>query len=141
MNEEINPEETNENQDVVCPNCLERNNTCLSICANCGFSIGPGSNMTPDSVLHSHRFMYQNAIKGRPKFIVMLGIWIVFSGLLLISVTLLYTGIKDYFVTGDPVNLFGILIAMCFFVLGAVIPFKVTKNYFAKRGEEEGEIE
>jgi len=141
MNEEINPEESNENQDVVCPNCLERNNAYLSICANCGFPIGPGSNMTPDSVLHSHRFMYQNAITGRPKFIVMVGMWIFFSGLLLLSFTALYLTTEDYLETGELTSLLGVLLAICFFVFAAAIPFKVTKNYFAKRSEEERELE
>jgi len=120
---------------VVCPNCLEENEPYQHFCKNCGAPLSPISTVGPLERTLSDGFMYRQAVSGRRKLIVVIGIWIMFLPTFIFSLYLLVLFLISYF--DGLLEQIGLAIGTL--ILGLVsftILFRTTKNHLIARRKD-----
>lgn len=70
---------------VACMSCLAPNGISTAFCESCGSPLGTTSTLDPVKTIRAESFLLQKAVSARPKFIVLLGVWVIFLPWLLIS--------------------------------------------------------
>lgn len=111
---------------ITCPSCQTINEQSAIFCRKCGAPIGAVATLDPVQTIQAQGFLFRKATEGRPRPMVLLGIWILFLPALVGSV---------YFAIHIILNRYGF--SDFFFFWGAIglayIGFKVlyrtTKNY------------
>ena len=122
--------ETYANEEILCPSCLTPNGPFETFCRSCGSPIGATATLDPIHSIHAQGFIFRKAIEGRPRPIVLAGIWLIFFPVLLVSLysatrlILNRTGFSDFF-------FFWAFIGLAF--AAVVILYRVTKNYLTVR--------
>jgi len=114
---------------IVCPSCLLSNHPASPFCADCGAPIGNYAAIDPIQRIYAEGFAYRSAVTGPPKVIILIGMWLVFSPLLVMGCLGL---ISEIHVLEKIIYLGGFLIA-------AAILFRVTLNFIVKRREVDEE--
>ncbi len=112
---------------ITCVSCLAQNKQFDAFCHNCGSPIGAVAAIDPLQRIQTEGFFFRKMLEGRPKPIVLLGVWIIFLPLLLVSIGVAYSciirrGPSDF-------GFFWMMVALsclAFFFL-----YRVTKNYLA----------
>ena len=121
MNSEINSTE-----EILCPSCATPNALFETFCQSCGSPIGATANLDPIHSISVQGVLFRKAVEGRPKPLVLAGIWIMFFPLLLVSIyaairlALNRAGASDFI-------FFWAFIGLAYASL--VILYRVTKNY------------
>jgi hypothetical protein len=119
-------------QQVVCPNCLEENESFQHFCVKCGAPISSISTVGPLERTLADGFMYRQAVAGRPKLIVVIGIWMMFLPVLIVSLSLLVMILIENF--GGFFRETGLAVVMSALLLVSfIILFRTTKNHFIAR--------
>ena len=80
---------------TVCASCLAQNYESASHCQNCGYQLDSTSTLDPLKTIQAEGFMLRKATEGKPKFIVVLGIWIMFLPFLAAGIALAISQIFD----------------------------------------------
>ena len=80
------PELPNSGETVVCTTCHTLNVPDVAFCRRCGAPIGFISTIGPLETAYAEGFAYRQAVQGRPKFIVVVGIWLIFFPVLVTMV-------------------------------------------------------
>jgi hypothetical protein len=115
---------------VACTTCLTQNKRSAVFCRKCGSPIGAKATLDPLQTIQAEGFLLRTAIKGRPKLIVFLGIWILCLPVLVVGVggaiyLILNTrGISNFL-------FFWALIGLSYFAFVAL--YRITKNYLKTR--------
>lgn len=112
---------------IACLSCLAPNKATVDFCEKCGAPLGTTATLDPLKMIRAEAFMLERATVGKPKLIVLLGIWIIFfptlaTGILLTGSQILYGFDSEGFV------FFWIGIGLAIF--SCVVLYRVTKNYF-----------
>jgi hypothetical protein len=117
-------------EEIMCPSCLTTNVPFAPFCDSCGAPIGTTATLDPIQSINTQGFLFRKALEGRPKPIVLTGLWLMFFPALLGSLyaathfILNRTGIADFFF-------------FCVFVgfgyVAFVILYRVTRNYLTAR--------
>jgi len=68
---------------MICPTCHTLNVPGVAFCRRCGGPLGFISTIGPLETAYTEGFAYRQAVQGRPKFIVVLGIWLIFFPILI----------------------------------------------------------
>lgn len=123
---------TDSAETVICVSCLTENKQTDAFCRKCGSPIGATTNLNPLGVIQTEGFLLRKALEGRPKLIVLVGVWILFLPVLVISV-----GSAIYFVLNprrySDIIFFGVFLLLAYAAF--IILYRVTKNYLTLRKE------
>jgi len=113
----------NELAGVVCPSCLLSNHPASPFCADCGAPIGNYAAIDPIQRIYAGGFACRSAVTGPPKVIILVGMWLIFSPLLVI----------EYYCLTSEIHILEKIIYLGAFLISAAILFRVTLNFIAKR--------
>jgi len=109
---------------ALCPKCLLANSPAAAFCAECGAPIGMVAAIDPMQHIYAEGFAYRSAVDGPPRFIILLGMWLLFSPLALAAPLVLWNA-----------SSLGLSIAITFAFLGSIsviILYRTTRNYIVK---------
>ncbi len=111
---------------IACLSCLAPNNWSIDFCENCGSPIGMTSTLDPLKTIQAEGFLLRKATSERPKFIVLLGIWLLFlpwlGGTSAIAINMMVKGkgVADFIF---------FLISIALALVAVRVLFLVTHNY------------
>ena len=118
---------------VACISCLAENRRFEAFCHKCGAPIGTTATLSPVQTIQTEGFLLRKALERRPKFIVLLGVWLLHLPLLVLSV-----GIAIYIILNQrgitAFLFFWVMVGFSIFAL--IVLYKVTKNYQHSRSQE-----
>lgn len=130
--------EKNINEKIICPNCASLIDANSIVCYVCNGLISNSSTIDPVQNVYEQGRMYRNLAKSKPKFVVLLGTWVMFFPSLLFSagfaIYLLLTGIGTGFI-----SFIGFWFLLLLAYASFVFLFRVTRNYFALAPREADE--
>lgn len=118
----------------LCTSCLQENDFGAVYCRHCNAALGLTENPDPLQRLSHEGVVYSKAVEGKPKLVVLIGVWLMFAPVFVVSafsaVSLIFEG------EGGSLSfvLFWVLVVSAFFSLTMV--YKVTKNYYKSREKE-----
>lgn len=111
---------------LTCPSCLTPYLGSESFCSRCGAPIGPMTNLDPIKAIQTEGFLFRKALEGRPKPIVLLGVWILHLPVLVIGVaTAVYMWLNLRSLS-ELVFVFA-LAGLSYYAF--VVLYRITKNY------------
>jgi hypothetical protein len=113
---------------TTCPLCQAVNPRFEAFCRNCGAPIGETATLDPLNLIRSENQLYQKAIEGRPKLIVLIGVWILFSPILLVCLPGSIYLILDH---SSSVGFMGFWFGIILSVVAVIMLYRTTKNYFS----------
>ncbi len=126
---------------LLCTSCLHPNPPHTPFCKRCGAPIGAISAVGPLEHIYAEGFAYRQATEGRPKTIVLIGMWLLFFPPLVLALPLVAMIVNDGRRSGAAFELILILLLAA---ISAAILIKVTLNYFKKpptgSGNEPGDV-
>jgi hypothetical protein len=71
--------------EIVCQSCLQENNSEAINCRFCNAPLILSDNINPVKGLPNEGYAYSKAVEGKPKLVVLIGVWVMFFPLLLIT--------------------------------------------------------
>lgn len=83
---------------------------------------------------HAEGFLFRKAVEGRPKPIVLIGIWIIFFPVLILS---LYCATQLILNRARALDFFFFWAFIGFVYVASVVLYRVTKNYLSPPSEED----
>jgi hypothetical protein len=111
-----------------------------AFCHRCGTPIGTTATLDPLHVIQAEGHLLRKAIEGRPKLVVLVGVWLLFLPALVVSALYAVNLITAHSSRADFV-FFWCSVGLAY--LSVVILWRVTKNYFTMpakwKEEEDGE--
>ena len=110
----------------LCPSCQAESNSTDVFCHQCGAPIGTTATLDPLNQIHAQGHLLRTALKGRPRFIVLLGMWIMFLPLLVVAGSVAVYLITNHNRRSDFGFFWGAagLTYVCLVIL-----YRITKNY------------
>ncbi|HQU82321.1 MAG TPA: hypothetical protein PKY59_04310 [Pyrinomonadaceae bacterium] len=132
MNEIL--EQTIEKETVVCMSCLAPNDAENDFCAECSAPISTTSTLDPLKTIRAEAVIFDKAATtSKPKFIILLGVWILFFPALIGSLFMIFTTVA----MGSGFGGFLIFwIGVGLALISLILLFRVTRNYFAFKTEK-----
>ena len=133
MNEEILKSET-----FACFSCMQPNEFGTKFCKFCNAPISQTSSSDPLQIAYGEGMAYRKAVEGKPRLLVVIGVWIMFFPTMIVSFFLgLETLLNGYGSMGFVI--FWIMFLLTAFSL--VMIYRVTKNYISMDKFDHGETE
>ena len=135
-----------EGEDIVCPHCIEPIGQFDHFCSHCDRPVTTHASTDPLGQVYASGHAYRNATSGRPKLIVVLGIWLIFGPQVLLLMFFAYY-ISYYTLNSIIVHEFGpysytqnvsdgwilqilkLLLMLALLVLYVAILWQTTRNY------------
>ena len=121
---------------TTCLSCLAQNRRSEAFCHECGAPVGTTATLDPLRTIQAEGFLLRKALEGRPKLIVLLGVWILHLPVLVVGV-----GFAIYFLLNQRgftgFLFFWAMVGLSLFAF--VILYRITKNYFAPPERREDE--
>ena len=118
----------------LCPSCQTANRDFESFCRNCGFPVGATATLDPIKSIQTEGLVFRKALEGRPKPVVLAGIWIMFLPVAIVSACSAVYFILYHRQLSDVI-FFWAMVGLTF--TSVVILFRVTRNFIgAKRAED-----
>ncbi len=113
---------------VPCLTCFQENDRHAVFCRSCNASLGLTANADPLKTLHNEGLVYSKAAVGKPKPVVLIGVWVLFLPALLLSAQAVFSLVSEI---GGGTSSF-ILFWMSLLIGGfsLVMLYRVTNNYF-----------
>lgn len=110
---------------MSCPNCFALNDDLTEFCHQCDSRLG--SNLTPLGIARSEADVLGKVTTIKPKFIVLLGTWIIFFPVLLTAIVL---GINQVLYVSGSNGFIFFWFSMAMIVVSSTFLYRVTSNYF-----------
>lgn len=121
--------------EIVCQSCLQQNNSEAINCRFCNAPLILSDNIDPVKGLPNEGYTYSKAVEGKPKPIVLIGVWVMFFPLLLISgfsaLSVIFTDIG-----GGSMAFIIFWVSVAAFIFSFVMLYRVTKNYQSANHEK-----
>src|SRR6185369_15771399 len=123
-----NSPESAEEERMLCTSCLHPNDPDAKYCQSCGAPIGSTAAWGPWEQTQAQGFAIRQATTTeRPRLILVLGIWLIFFPMWIVSALLLCTTVQDTdWEVGDGVSM---VIYLSFLVLSTALLYRSTANY------------
>ena len=126
---------------TTCPSCQTVNPEFEAFCQKCGAPIGRTATLDPMNVIQAEGHLFRKAIEGRPKPIVLIGIWVAFFPALVGSAGIALVLVVKHENRADFV-FFWCFVGLSY--MSFVILYRVTRNYLTipakgQDAEDEGE--
>lgn len=118
--------------EIICPSCLAPNERFAQRCRSCGAPIGTTATLDPIQSISTQGFVFRKALEGRPKPIVLAGLWLMFFPVLLGSLyaatylMLHRTSFAEFF-------FFWAFVGLAY--VAFVVLYRVTRNYLMAPGK------
>jgi len=109
----------------LCISCLASNEPEAHFCKKCGAPLDSYSATAPFERTLAQGFAFRAAVTGKPKLIVVIGMWILFFPPVCAAIFGLYAAM----IGQAPV--FSLLISLAMGSIGSILIYKTTKNYFS----------
>ena len=116
---------------VLCLACACENDANSAFCRYCNTWLALANNSDPLPQLVTEGDLYSKAVEGKPKLIVLIGIWVIFLMPLIFGAVSAFSIIAEGGGSGDTFIFYLFSIAISFFSF--VMIYRVTKNYLKKR--------
>ncbi len=117
----------------VCPHCLEPVSELDHFCPKCLGPITAHASIGPMEQVYSYGRMCQRATSGKPRFVVVLGMWLIFGPMVLFPSVLLALGASGHLGqfqgAGLVLDMVALALIVGLIVLYAAILWKVTSRY------------
>lgn len=111
---------------IRCTSCMALNRERVAFCEECGAPIGARVTLDPMQTIRAEGFMLRKSLEGRPRFIVLVGTWVLNLPVLLVSL-----GAAFYIITKwrglSAFVFFWALIGLSY--IAFVILYGITRNY------------
>ncbi len=120
----------------LCPSCATTIGLNEVFCPKCSGPASLLSTTDPIQRIQTEGFIYRRAVEGRPKPIVVIGVWLLFLPLLIIGAI----GMIGLIFTGAGTGTVGFVmfwLAAALAYCGGVMLYRVTRNYFKKPENDE----
>ena len=116
-----------EDDQPLCISCLHPNPEEIHFCEKCGAPLDSYASTAPFEQIYSQGHVFRATTHGRPRFIVVLGVWLIFfpvvlSAVILGPLSLSYSG-----------SWLGALVFTAIGILSGTFIFQSTKRYLASR--------
>lgn len=126
------------NEMVTCASCLAQNEAGESFCRECGAPVGPMTNLDPFQSIQTQGFLFRKSLEGKPKLIVLIGVWILHLPVLVVSVGVAVNLLINLRSRAEFVFIF----AMCGLAYYAfIVLYRITKNYLTGGKKKEARRE
>ncbi len=123
---EMDSQKVHAERTITCPSCAALNSASEAFCEECGAPIGARVTLDPVQTIRAEGFMLRKSLEGRPRFIVLVGTWVLNLPVLLISL-----GAALYIITKwrglSAFVFFWMLIGLSY--IAFVILYRITRNY------------
>jgi len=129
MPEEPSPPAVETDGKQLCLGCLFPNEPMANFCAQCGAPLTSYAATGPFEHLFAEGHTYRQAAERPRKLIVVLGIWLIFGGLGLSGIMLLFLDLPRVRVNN---GIFGILMGAFLLAVSVAIIWKTTHNYLTR---------
>jgi len=130
---ETNPNAAQEaGEQELCTQCMTGNPPGLHFCRNCGAPLSSYAATGPFESLFAEGHVYRRAAEQPQRFIVVLGIWLIFGFTALAGATIVFMG-------WNVGNRLGVLAGLVMLAISVFLIGKTTRNYRnrkAKRSED-----
>jgi hypothetical protein len=114
----------------LCISCACLNDPEAHFCRRCGAPLTSYSATGPLERILAEGYIYRQAAERPRKFIVVLGVWLIFGPMIMAGAMMILMGRKDDF-------LYGALFGAYVLVASVVMIVRTTRNYLARTGAEE----
>jgi len=121
-----NPEERE-----LCPNCLTGNVEGSNFCSSCGGPLSAYAAIGPWEHIFAEGHIYRKATEHPNRFIIVLGIWVIFGPVALI-------GLGLAFFEEPKQHLLQKLFFLGLVTVSIIVIFKTTRNYVRQRRSRQG---
>jgi hypothetical protein len=118
------------NETILCLSCAGENDANSGFCRYCNTLLALTNNSDPLPQLVTEGDLYSKAAEGKPKLIVLIGIWVIFLIPLIFGAVSAFSIIAGGGGGGDTFIFY--LFSIVTFFFSFVMIYKVTKNYFKK---------
>jgi len=118
-----------EGRETICPSCAGFISVNETFCPACSASIGLPLHNDPVLRLPTEGLAYGRAVQGKPKLVVVIGIWILFLPLLGMALSLLIMILFNGAGTGT-IGFVMFLLIVGFTYFAGMMLYRVTRNYF-----------
>ena len=108
----------------LCISCLAPNEPEAHFCKKCGAPLDSYSATAPFERTLAQGYAFRAAVTGKPKLIVVIGMWILFFPPVCAGIFGLYAALSGQ----APV--FSFLVSLVIGIIGGILIYKTTKNYF-----------
>jgi hypothetical protein len=122
------PGESAENK--LCVGCMFPNEPDVHFCANCGAPMTSYAAIGPFELLFAEGHVYRQADENPRRFVVVLGVWVIFGMMALGCAALLFMG--------PEMGLQYLILGAVFLPVSLVMIWKTTRNIFLKEGLRRG---
>lgn len=118
-----------ENELIVCMSCLAPNDERTDFCEKCGTPLSTTSTLDPLKVIRAEGFALGKATTtARPKFIIVLGVWVLLFPSLLTSV---FIAISQALYGAEFFGFVFFWGAVAWTVFASVVLYRITRNYLS----------
>ncbi len=121
--------------EIVCQSCLQENNSEAINCRFCNAPLILSDNIDPVKGLPNEGYAYSKAVEGKPKLVVLIGVWVMFFPLLLITgfsaLSVIFTDIG-----GGSIAFIIFWVCIAAFIFSFAMLYRVTKNYLSANHEK-----
>jgi hypothetical protein len=124
---EVEPDVNPEEESALCTVCLFPNFPDVPWCKRCGAPIGPTAGFVPTEAIFSVGYAFRAALRGRPKPLVVFGIWLFFFPGFVVNTSLIL-GFLLGRVDSVP-RLLSLWLAVIGVVICGSMLYRVTRNY------------
>lgn len=116
--------------EIVCQSCLQENNSEAINCRFCNAPLILSGNSDPVRGLPNEGYAYSKAVEGKPKLVVLIGVWVMFFPLLLITG---YSALSVIFtdIGGGSLAFIIFWVSIAAFIFSFAMLYRVTKNYLS----------
>lgn len=118
---------------TTCPSCLKPSAETESFCAECGAPLGDFTNLDPLQTIHTQGFLFRKALEGRPKPIVLAGVWILHLPLLVASIAIALYILLNLRRRSEYIFFFA-LAGLAYYAF--VVLYRITRNYIMAESEK-----
>lgn len=120
---------------IACMSCLAPNDEFADFCEKCGTPLSTSSTLDPLKIIRTEGFIVGKAttIK-RPKFIIVLGIWVLLFPSLVVS---LFGAVSVAMYGAEFAGFFLFWVAVGWSVFVSVVLYRVTRNYMGPISDED----
>ena len=118
---------------IVCPHCIQPIGRFDHFCPHCGGPVTAHASIDPLGQVYAAGHGYRSATSGRPRFVVLLGMWLIFGPQLAVFLYVLCAlccGPRGDVTAG---GILGLAVVFGLGALYAAILWKVTSRYLASR--------
>ena len=120
---------TNDGEQLIaCGSCLAKTARFEAFCRKCGAPVGNTATIAPVQTIRTEAYLLHRALEGRPRLIVVVGVWIVHLPVLILSVGALIYVLPNQRGTIGFLLFWGML---GFSVFALIVQYRVTRNYLS----------